>query len=245
MPGESSRAQRLETGNDSIPDANKNWDEKLNEESGAIARAVIAGIHNDTMSTEDQKILMSLERQIERFRTGQGEKQIIPVLIYTGMSVQTGASGATYDRGVSASYLVPEDITFKELRKIVIQTTGLNEETCTINISARLNFSSRKSFYFRVIPLVENGMWRMVVEKTMSGATGLFAVELLVDSVPKSGRALKRPREKSPANVEDAETREHHACRESLEAKNKESQSTEVMENQGGARANQRVDGLA
>lgn len=136
---------------------------------------------------------------------------MFPVSIYTGGAVENGAMGATYNKPPSASYPAQDDITFDELKKVVFQLTGINEEKYSINVNARWNAGTGGSHCFVLLPICENSMWRMLVEKTLSGATGWSIVELFIDPVPNSGCTQNDPRERSQSNVEFAETPEHPA----------------------------------
>ncbi|XP_078168519.1 uncharacterized protein LOC144563019 [Carex rostrata] len=126
---------------------------------------------------------------------------MFPISIYTGGAVENGAMGATYNKPASASYPAQDDITFDELKRTVFELTGINEEKFSINVNARWNAGTGGSHCFVLLPISENSMWRMLVEKTLSGDTGWSIVELFIETVPIAGLLIE-PREKSQSVVE-------------------------------------------
>ncbi|KAJ1695998.1 hypothetical protein LUZ63_012696 [Rhynchospora breviuscula] len=123
---------------------------------------------------------------------------MFPISIYTGGSVETGPMGATYNKPPSASYPAQADLTFDDLKTKIFQLTRINHHENTISLNARWNAGTAGSHCFVLLPICDNTMWRMLVEKTLSTATGWSIVELFVEAVPKTND----PGEKSQSNVE-------------------------------------------
>ncbi|KAJ1700739.1 hypothetical protein LUZ63_000518 [Rhynchospora breviuscula] len=130
---------------------------------------------------------------------------MFPISIYTGGAIENGAMGVTYNKPPSASYPAEDDITFDELRRKIFELTGLNEDKNSINVNARWNAGADESHCFVLLPICENSMWRMLVERTLSGSTGWSIVELFVETVANSGCTQNDPVEKSQSNVECGE----------------------------------------
>jgi MuDR family transposase/MULE transposase domain/SWIM zinc finger len=147
---------------------------------------------------------------------------MFPVSIYTGGAVETGPMGATYNKPPSASYPAQDDITFHELKAAIFQLTGINEDKFTINVNARWNAGAGGSHCFVLLPVCDNSMWRMLVEKTLSGATGWSIVELFINTVPNSACTHNDPKDKCQSNVEFAETPDHPAPVDSEREVNRE-----------------------
>ncbi|KAJ3687458.1 hypothetical protein LUZ61_016622 [Rhynchospora tenuis] len=133
---------------------------------------------------------------------------MFPISIYTGGAVENGPMGATYNKPPSASYPAQDDLTFDDLKRKIFELTGISEDKNSITVNARWNAGTGGSHCFLQMPICENSMWRMLVDKTLSGGTGWSVVELFVEAVPNLGCTHNDPEEKSQSNVECAETRE-------------------------------------
>ncbi|KAJ1695999.1 hypothetical protein LUZ63_012697 [Rhynchospora breviuscula] len=131
---------------------------------------------------------------------------MFPISIYTGGAVENGPMGATYNKPPSASYPAPHHLTFDDLKSKLFQLTAVNKDKNSINVNARWNAGAAGSLCFLQMPICENTMWRMLVDKTLSGATGWSVVELFVDPVPNSACIHNDPGDKSQSNVDCTET---------------------------------------
>ncbi|KAJ4772305.1 MuDR family transposase [Rhynchospora pubera] len=135
---------------------------------------------------------------------------MFPISIYTGGAVEHGPMGVTYNKPPLASYPAQEDITFDELKRTIYQLTGINEDKNSIIVNARWKAGPGSSHCFVLLPISENSMWRMLAERTISGATGWSIVELFVEAVPNSCCTQNDPGEKSQSNVECGEKTPEH-----------------------------------
>ncbi|KAJ3688004.1 hypothetical protein LUZ61_017168 [Rhynchospora tenuis] len=139
---------------------------------------------------------------------------MFPISIYTEGAVENGPMGATYNKPPSASYPAQDDITFDELKRKIFELTGINEDKNSINVNARWNAGTGGSYCFVLLPICENSMWRMLVEKTLSSATGWSIVELFVEAVPNSVCTQNDPGEKSHSIVDCTEKASENSTHE-------------------------------
>ncbi|KAJ4807705.1 MuDR family transposase [Rhynchospora pubera] len=131
---------------------------------------------------------------------------MFPISIYTGGSVENGPMGATYNKPHSASYPAPDHLIFDDLKTKIFQLTGINKDKNTINVNARWNAGAAGSLCFLQMPICENTMWRMLVDKTLSGDSGWSVIELFVEAVPSSCCTHNDPGDKSQSNLECTQT---------------------------------------
>ncbi|KAJ4809963.1 MuDR family transposase [Rhynchospora pubera] len=110
---------------------------------------------------------------------------MFPINVYTGGVVENGQMGSTYSKPPAFTYPAQDSMTFDELRQLIFRQTGINEEKNNLSISARWNAGTAGPYWFVLMPITDENVWRMIVDNTISGYTKWNMVELFVDSIPK------------------------------------------------------------
>lgn len=118
---------------------------------------------------------------------------MFPINIYSGGTVENGSMGSTYNKPPSVTYPAQDNMTFDELKQLIFRKIGIDGEKNNLSINARWNAGTAGSYWFVLMPITEESIWRMLVDNTISGYTKWNMVELFVDSISKGASSETTP----------------------------------------------------
>jgi MULE transposase domain/SWIM zinc finger len=120
--------------------------------------------------------------------------KMFPINIYSGGMVENGSMGSTYNKPPSVTYPAQDNMTFEDLKQLICQKICIDGEKNNLSINARWNAGTAGSYWFVLMPVTEENIWRMLVDNTISGYTKWNMVELFVDAIPKGTNLETTPR---------------------------------------------------
>ena len=108
---------------------------------------------------------------------------MIVINVYHGGEILRGPAGVDYSCNVKFSFNVTEETYFDDVRRQIYVGLGLLPSQFKLNISARLNTGGIASFFYNLLGVDNDVIWKLVIQN----ATQLInfrMLEVVVESTP-------------------------------------------------------------